>query len=242
LAARSLTAPSTRPDDGFWFVPKYRVDTTAFGDTTLWSARNESGGTVFLTVQYFDVFFQLVADQDFEMPGRSLVSVNVRDVPGLDVDPDGFARGFVRMDATGPISADMMQVDTANNFATGSVANVIPDFCSSWQVRFLSFVPGQGSVVSFLINGPRGADPGDPTSVFGDVYDEAGNFINSFAIRTDEWIFDVDILDFVLGDVSFGTVELLLLAINNPAGLVSVSHSAEGRFSVGLPAVCTDPL
>lgn len=236
---RSLTAGGNLPADAFWFLPLYRVDRTSFGDTTLWSARNESDLTVSLTVQYYDVFFTLQRTESFDLDPNEVLPVNIRDIPGLGVDPDGFARGFVRISPTGPISVDVFQVDTSENFASADTAFVTDDFCSEWQSRFLSFGPGQGSVFSFLVNGPRGAAGGPPT-IMGDVYNEQGAFLNSFTIRTDEWVFDVEILDFVLGPTSFGSVELTIRALFSPAGFLTVAHSAEGRFSVGLRGVCKD--
>lgn len=230
--------PGASPTGDFWFIHRYFVDTTSFGDTTLWSARNESLATVSLTAQYFDVFFVGQQQQDFSLDPNELVPVNVRDVGGLPIDPDGFARGFVRLGPNGPISADVIQVDTSQNFATASLGSRLEDFCGDWQVRFVSF--GQSSILSFLVNGPRGPDPGDPATVVGDVYNEAGSFVNSFTLRTDEWVFDRAASELVVGGLNNGTIELTVLSLNAPPGLVFVNHSAEGRFSVGYRAVCRD--
>jgi hypothetical protein len=78
--------------------------------------------------------------------------------------------------------------------------------------------------------------------VTGDVYNEQGSFLNSFTVRTDEWFFDLDLLDFVLGGERFGSMEVVLSTRFGPAGLINVAHSAEGRFSVGLRTVCRDGL
>jgi len=230
---------STRPSSGLWFIPRFFVDTTSFGDTTLWSVRNESLATVSVLAEYFDVFFVERQEQPLELDPDEIVPINVRDVGGLPAGPDGIARGFIRLSPNGPISADVIQVDTSENFASGNLASRLDDFCADWQVRFLSF--GQSSILSFLVNGPRGGDPADPPTLVGDVFDENGTFINSFTLRTDEWVFDRAAEELVVGGLANGTIELTIQSLNAPAGLVFVNHSAEGRFSVGLPAVCLDP-
>jgi len=231
-----------RPSGELWFAPRYFVNTTDFAETTLWAVRNEGTmGTVSLTVQYFDVFFAPQRVDSFMIDPHAVKTVNVRDVPGLAVDPDGFARGFIRFTPGGAVSVDTLQVDTAENFAQGDVGFTLSDFCAAWQVRFASFTPGEGSVISFLVNGPRGNDMGDPPTVMGDVYNEAGDFVSSFTIRTDQWAFDIQSLDLVLGGLAFGSIELTIDALSFPDGLVSVAHSAEGRFSVGLRGICKDP-
>lgn len=233
-------APASEPAATFWFVPRFLVDTTTAGDTTLFGVRNEGESSIELTVQYYDVFFSLQRTDTFEVNAHGILPVNVRDVAGLAVDPDGFARGFVRINPNGPISVDYFQVDTSDNFASANTAfTTTADFCTEWQVRFLSFDP-QGSIVSVLVNGPHGSDSTDPPTVVGDVYDEAGAFINSFTIRTDQWVFDIAVLDFVLGGVHAGSVELMIDATFSPSGLATVAHSAAGRFSVGLQGVCKD--
>lgn len=232
-------APSTRPSSGLWFIPRYFVDTTSFGDTTLWSVRNESLATVSVQAEYFDAFFVKRQEQPLVLDPDELVPINVRDVGGLPADPDGFARGFIRLSPNGPISADVIQVDTSQNFASGNLASRLDDFCADWQVRFLSF--GQSSILSFLVNGPRGGDPADPPTLVGDVFAENGSFVSSFTLRTDEWVFDRAAEELVVGGLANGTIELTIQSLNAPAGLVFVNHSAEGRFSVGLPAVCLDP-
>jgi hypothetical protein len=241
-ATHSLTtARGNVPVGGFWFVPRYEVDTTSFSDTTLWSARNESAVAVDLTAQYYNTLFELQHTQTISLAPAETAPVNVRDIGGLPVDPDGFARGFIRLSpANGPISVDVFQVDASENFASADQAFVTADFCANWQTRFLSFGPGQGSVVSFLVNGPRGSAAGDPATVLGDVYNEQGSFINSFTIRTDNWVFDVAILDVVLGGVSFGSVEVVIDSVFAPEGFLTVAHSAEDRYSVGLRGVCRD--
>jgi hypothetical protein len=240
LAAPRLGTRNNTPSTQFWFIPRFNVDTTAFGDTTLWAVRNEGGADVDVAVEYFNSVFSSQRVDMFTLVPNQVKTVNIRDVPGLAVDPDGFARGFVRMMPTGPVSVDSLQVDTTDNFAQGSVSWTINDFCADWMGRFASFGPGQGSVFTFLVNGPRGSDPTDMPTIVGDVYNESGTFINSFTIRTSQWVFSIEILDLVLGGVTFGSVELSIDSTFSPAGILSVSHSAEGRFSVGLRGICRD--
>lgn len=231
---------SNIPTNALWFLPRFAVNRTAVGDTTLWAVRNEAAGPIDLIVQYYDTVFTLQRTDMFTLVANQVRTVNVRDVPGLAVDFDGYARGMVRFSPTGPVSVDILQVDTSQNFATGGEAFLTADFCEDWQGRFLSFGPGESSVFSFLVNGPQGGGSMDPPTIVGEVYAESGAFINSFTIRTPLWFFDVPALDLVVGGLSFGSVELTIDARFTPAGLLNVAHSAGGRFSVGLRGVCLD--
>lgn len=238
----NVVTRENEPEDGLWFVPRYRVNKTAVGDTTLWAVRNEEAfSNVSLGVEYFTTTAGLVTTQNINLVPDQVATRNVRDVPAITADPDGFARGFIRFTANNDVSVDYLQVDTAENFAQGSVAFNLGDFCQSWMLRFASFAPGEGSVASFLVNGPRGNGTGAPPTLAGEVYDEAGNFLNSFTVKSDEWAFDVEILDLVGTNDAFGSIELIMDSTLTPlGGVAQVAHSAEGRFSVGLPGICKD--
>lgn len=244
----SLPRKSNEPGDGTWFVPLYKVDARAsgFGSSTFFSLRNEGDVTTNVLVEYFDRRFTVPRQhaQRYPLIPHQVVPINARDaLAQLDVDADGFARGFVRITPRldEPISVDVFQVDAENNFASGNMAFVAPDdFCTFWQVRILRF-PGAsgGSVLTVFVNGPRGLGAGNPPTVVADVYSQPGPFVRSAEIRTNDWAFELDLAG-IAGGVSFGSVELVLNAASLPGGVVAVTHPALGKFSVGLEGVCRD--
>ncbi|MCP4896075.1 MAG: hypothetical protein GY906_03790 [bacterium] len=251
LAAKgeSASAPgltkATSPTDEFWFVPYFEVDmsASAFGNSTFWSVRNEGDVATTVAVDYYNALFSNLVTTTVTLEPNEVGSFNVRNVAGLTVDADGFARGMVRVrpEAGHPVVLDFFQVDAEENFATGSLAYPLSDFCTNWMLRFIGFggLAG-GSVMTVLANGPHGAELEDTPTVVGEVYSESGAFINSFTIRTDEWFFKSSILDLVVGDTKFGSVELVLDTTSSPNGVVSVGHSAFSLFSVGVQGVCQD--
>jgi hypothetical protein len=91
-----------------------------------------------------------------------------------------------------------------------------------------------------MINGPQGLRPADPVTVLGDAYSEAGVFLGSFTIRTDQWSIEVPVHDIVPPGENFGVVELAINSLFLPAGIVEVRHRALGQFSVGHWAMCAD--
>jgi len=249
------TAPPKRNTAGYdWFIPRFLVNRRQTGDTTLLAIRapgsvmpcDGSICTFNVEVLYYDVRNVRQHVDHFNLSGHQVQTINVRDVPGLAVDPDGFARGMIRVITNLPMNVDYFQVDTSQNFATGGEALEVSDLCETWAARFLTFGPGQGTVLSIFVREPRGGAPSDPPTVVGLVYNETGTFINSFTVRTDDWAFDVPVEDVVVGGTQFGTVELTLFDERDDAGslysggLVTVSHAAENRFSIGSRAYCTD--
>lgn len=240
---------SNEPSDGTWFIPLFKVDAkaTGFGSSTFFSLRNEGEVVTNVLVEYFDRKFTPPRQhaQRYALIPKQVAAVNVRDaLADLDVGADGFARGLIRIipRAEEPISVDVFQVDAENDFASGSPAFVAPDdFCTFWQVRFLKFTGASGgSVLTVLVNGPRGPAANNPPTLVADVYNQQGAFIRSAEIRTDQWAFEVDLLALAGGGASFGSVELILNAASLPGGVVSVTHGALGKFSVGLEGVCRD--
>lgn len=250
-------APAARPKRNtpaqYWYIPRFRVDRRRSGDTTLLAIRTPSVfppcDNVLCThnvgITFYDAHHTEVHAERLNLGPHRVVTFNLRDIPNLTVDPDGFARGMVSVGALLPISVDYFQVDTSQSFATGGEAFSSHEFCESWAARFLSFGPGQTSVLSFFVREPKGASPTNPPTVRGEIYDEAGTFVNSFVIRTDEWSFDVEVEEIVLPGTSFGVVELTIfddyaVATLDPGGMVTVTHSAQDRFSIGTRAICTD--
>ena len=99
-----------------------------------------------------------------------------------------------------------------------------------------------GTRLTALINGPHGALPSDPPTITGEVFDEDGHFVNSFMIRTDEWVVELDVLQDLVwpGGPAFGTVRMNFCTTDRGA-VVFERHTAFGRFSVGSVAFCRTP-
>ena len=222
------------------FLPRFRVDTLGFSDTTLWSARNYLGLPSSLKVTYFTVGGVEQTVSNFSIDPFEVVSVNIRDIPGLAVDGTGEATGYVEFLSSGLLSYDAFQVDVSQDFASAPSIVGITEFCTNWSSRFIEFTPGESSILTFFVNGPQGTDPGDPATVTGTVFDEAGNTIVGFSIFTDLDSFTLDTSTIVPGSLKAGALGLVIDSRFSPDGYVSVEHKAAGKFSVSLPAACTD--
>ncbi len=227
---------STRPAKKTWWVPFFEVDRTKIGTSTLWSIRNEGATPIDVLVRYHRPdFTEQIAYSVFIDP-HGVFTANMRDAFGLEVDADGFARGFVTLVPSGPISVDYFQIDVHQNFANGNLGLTVDDFCADWMVRFLRFGPDSGSRIQLYLAGALGV--GGPPSIAGDLYDEQGNFLSSFTIGTNQNSLEFMIDDVTLFQPAFGSIEIRVLSPGG--GAVNVSHSAFGKFSVGLPGVCRD--
>lgn len=231
-----------------WWIPHFRVDRTQPGDTTLLAIALPPSAELCedyvvcsnnVVIQYYDAYHRWQRTETFDLPARSVKTINLRDVPGLAVDADGFARGMLTVYATFRATVDYFQVDTSENLATGGPAMTRDHWCRRSMARFLSFGPGQGSVLSFYVPEPHGTGGAAPPTVLGEVYDESGTFVNSFVIHTDQWAFEVETESFVQAGTHFGTVEVMLDG-GSDQGMLTVRHGAEDRFSIGLDAACID--
>jgi hypothetical protein len=231
---------SNRPNEGQWVIPYFEADKIEPGDTTYFSVRNESGLPTVVQVQYSDVYFNIQRTDTLELAPRQMVPIALNSVPNLTLDADGYARGFIHVFPLRAVAVDVFHLDTRGNFATGGLGYVDDEWCTRWSARFLRFTAAGGTSLIMLINGPQGSGSGDPVSILGDVFTENGDFVNSFTIRTDQYAIELPMEAFGTGGVDFGYIELAINSRFLPAGLVELRHDALGRFSVGLPAVCTD--
>lgn len=229
-----------QPSDLF-AVPFYLVDTTRpGGTTTLYAVRNVTDRFIQLEVEYFRADGSLIRREAAELGPRQTLTVNLRDVPGLPVDPDGFARGFVRITvvqapAIDNLTGDFFQVDVDGNFATGDRLITVADLCEVSEVRTLDF--GSGTRLRIFVNEPQGADPEtDLPSFTVTAVDEGGNASPPQEIFTDQVVVERDAVDFT-GE-AFGT---LVFRFTAGGGYVYAEYSAGGRFSVGLNSACRLP-
>ena len=235
VPAKGIVAPVRR------LLPFIIDDTTPDGTTTLLSVRHAAqiGVSIDVTIAYYDTNFTLIASEIFTLAPDELASRNLELVPGLPT-PDAVTRGFAIVGASNRILVDFFQLDEGGNFATGSHATLIDDFCDTVLLRFLRFGIDdlEGSKLLFIVDGPRGSANSDRPTVVGEVFSESGGFLNSFTIREDEWMFERAAADLVLGS-DFGTMRLSIDG-EFGGGAVYVVHSAFGRFSVGLPGACEE--
>ncbi len=222
------------------FLPRFHVDTTGFSDTTLWSARNYIGLPASLRVTYFTMSGANQQVSNFTLAPFEVVSVNIRDVVGLAVNGLGIADGYVEFSTNDSIAFDAFQVDVSQDFASAPSIVSFSDFCTHWSSRFIEFTPGESSILTFFVNGAQGTNPGNPATVTGTVFDEAGNSIQDFSIFSSFLSFTIDTSTLVPPSLSAGVLALNIDSALSPNGYVSVEHKADGKFSVSLPAACTD--
>ena len=222
-------------------VPYYEVDTkSAVGKTTLFAVHNVTAKTMLVTFLYIPSKGPAHAE-DTQLAPRATYTRNVRDVNGLPVDPDGFARGWVEVIANAPVGAkvmtgDFLQVDPFNNFATGDRMIRRADLCKNGEIRFLDF--GKGTELRLYVDWPRGDDPKkDPPSATLWIYDQAGKLQAAFDFFTKSSTIFVNTDDLNL-PVAFGQVKMSFDASNG--GYVYAVYSAEARFSVGMNSACID--
>lgn len=224
------------------YVPFYLVNKAASGTTTLFAVRNLTDGNVSATIEYKELDGTSQRTDNVNLGPFEVETVNVRDVPGLSVDMDGFARGSVQVttagnpDMTPVLGGDYFQVDTVNNFATGEQLVRQIELCTDASVRQLTF--GAPTQLTILINNPRGVNVGvDPPSFVVRAYDETGTQSGAaIPYYTNERVVYID--STTLTALGFGTLRFDFT--NSGGGTVYAEYRAEGRFSVGVAAQCDE--
>lgn len=236
-----LTATAVGVCAEMLLVPAFLADTVAAaGTNALFAVRNLTGGTVVADVEYFTEGGTSQRLDSVVLGPHQVETVSVRDVPGLAVDVDGFARGFVRIltagsaDRSPVLAGDFFQVDAGNDFATGERLVRQSDLCSEASIRLVDF--GAGTRFTVFVTQPRGNVPAsDPPSFTVQVHDEDGIPVgglqpfwtagNSFELAGS------DITSIAFGSVTFDFT-------NSLGGTVYAEYSAQGRFSVGVASQC----
>ena len=223
-------------------MPRYRVDMTAFSDTTLWSANNFGGFPVPLRVTYLNTDGAPVKTVDYTVDPAEVVSVNIRDVDGLPTTPSGIALGMVSFAYNNAFSFDAFQIDVSKDFASTVPIIGVDELCTNFITRFITFLPGETSVLTIYANGPLGVGAADPPTLLGAIFDESGVLVTTFTLKSSKASFVVDIADIVPSTLAAGTLQLSLDTLFNPGGYIWVEHRADGRFSTRVPAHCADGL
>ena len=233
-AVRVLTSPLDVPATRL-IVPFFEVDTTdPSGLTTLYAVRNQANAPNNLQISYLASDGTESREDLVVLDPRETLTINLRGVAGLPVDPDGFARGLVIVQAASPVTGDFFQVDVGNDFATGERMIQNDDACSGHEVRFLDF--GSGSELTVIVDAPLGSDPDlDPPTFTVFPVLEDGGALAGIEVFTDQVLLFLRESDFT--SEQFGT---LVFQFAN-SGWVYAEYSAEGRFSVGLNSSCTVP-
>ncbi len=236
-------------------LPLYLVDTAnPLGQTTLWAVRNESASEIQLEVSYYgaDAPQTPLRTDLFNLGRKEIKTINVAFVSGLQVDPDGFARGYVTFATVAGesvIHGDYFLLNDAENFGSGSrLINIDPasagnDLCNRFSMRFLdsSLLFDSGTIYTVWIQSDEPLS-GNAFSYF--VYDEAGGdeeLSNTFP--GSDVAFQISANELMLGpgglNLEFGAIEFQFPS--GVVGHVSAIMSAFSRFSAGYEATCLDP-
>jgi hypothetical protein len=225
-----------QPQD-FLLVPFYEVDSlTPFGDTTLFAVRNTANSGIDIEVKYFDTGFNEQREDLLSLDPRETLTVNVQDVAGLGVGPDGYARGWISIRVTSAagsdnLTGDFFSVDVDGAFASGERLLVPSDLCDLYEIRFIDF--GSPAELYFFIGLPLGADPeSDPPSVTVRPITENGGLLAPTDVFTDQTLVKLPATAFT--GVDFGTLTFDFAV----GGYVFARYSAHGKFSVGLNGAC----
>lgn len=226
------------------FVPFFTVDAgNPSGTTTLFAVRNKTATPLELLIDYLTTAGGLMAQEEIIIADGATTSRNLRDVSGLVVGEDGFARGYVRVRVVGPapppgvtqIAGDFFQVDVGNAFATGERMIREDDLCNAGEIRFLDF--GSGTRLRILIAEPQGAGAeGDPASFTVSARGEDGAVFATEDYFTDQNVIDLTAAEF--STLAFGSLVFDFTA--SSGGFVYAEYSADGKFSVGLNFTCRD--
>ncbi|MEM7356227.1 MAG: hypothetical protein AAF657_35760 [Acidobacteriota bacterium] len=243
-------------------LPLYLVDTTTSdGPTTFFAIRNESTDPVDVTIKYYtaDAAYRPSAPPtpQFEQPTVTLArkatdTFNVKAfISQLDVDSDGFARGYIIFEATagqGVLHGDYFQLDDGGNFASGSrLVNIDPessgnDLCSRFSMRFLDSALLFDSGTTFTV-WLQPADPFEGVAFAYSVYGLAGGDSKlDDVVLSSRFAFEISAsaLRSVVVPDEFGAIEFQFPF--DTVGHVSAVMSASDRFSVGFEATCLDPI
>lgn len=230
-------------------LPYYEVDTNdPSGTTTSLAVRNETSQPV--TVDLF--FYEPDSPQapqktvTVDLAAKEVYQSNLRDVENLEVDPDGFARGYVVIEeqtGSASLSGDVIFITPGQDFATatqlvnGTPDSLLNELCSIFSIRWLRGPFDAESVITLWIDTDE--IPTDPNVVTYTIYDDAGNDVFTHNLPLDLVTTRVTVDD-LLGEETAGGGAVEIQISNDLQGHVSVSIDAFGRFSGGFEGFCKD--
>ncbi|MCG8456710.1 MAG: hypothetical protein MI919_10555 [Holophagales bacterium] len=229
-------------------LPFYSVDkTNPSGDSTLFAVRNEGLSQITVTASFYEIDSPQAPQRTeiYLLQAKQIRTVQIRDVPNLEVDPDGFARGYVIFETGGVdqlIHGDYFQVTPGERFATGGrlvdvSGGPFDELCNNVSVRFLDGGGFTGGTqIVYWLNAT--SVPLPINTITYSIYEEAGVapvFTSNLPISTVAGEVDIDQL---LGGsgVSFGAVEIQFAG--ELEGHVFSTMSASNEFSVRVEATC----
>lgn len=232
-------------------VPYFLVDTTqADGTDTFFSVRNETTQMTEVTVSYYksdrpsNPFF---TDDTVILAGNSLQQFRVSLADNLVADGDGFARGYVIIEATSKnaaIQGDYYQITPNQGFASGfRLVNIDPtsgayDPCSVLTVRFLSGGAFDSTELTFWIDSAEQPQGDTPVASYS-VYNQAGQWRGTYDLFADEVAFRRTATQLTSSNpTGFGA--LVIQFVDGMAGHVTATLSALHLYSVGVEGVCRD--
>lgn len=246
-ATKVVAGSKTERPSTLLIMGHFKIDSTnPFGETTFVTVRNEGDSPEDLELLLFPVDslgFQDIVDLGTVQP-RQVVPINLAVHATSAPGADGFIRGWARIGTSRPVSADFFQVNTSQDFAAaGALIDIDADeFCYMTRSRFLIGGGFSGGTEITLMQDQRlGGEIGvDPPSIEGEVFDEAGVFVNSFAITTDNFSLQLQAEDLVLPGTTAGAIEFVFKnALDGFLGGFSSSElKANDKFSVSLKGTC----
>lgn len=251
--AQSQPSPSVvsrRDSDGQSFLlPLYQIDRNdPWGEATLLGLRNTGKEATTLEINYYDRAAAAVHRQVVSLGPAQVKTINLRDLPQLRAEGDGFARGFAIVSAGGSVSADSLQVDPSQDFATGNrLARLTSEpWCPLWDTRFVnggSF--SGGTELTLLLGDPRETRARrDGAGAFFEVFDEDGDswgVVYFFSNQAVSRIHVAEILAMLPAAPTFGALEVLFMP-ETGGGLVYADFRADGRYAASLPGSCVNGL
>lgn len=251
-APEAAVTPKAFPLTSQLVVPYFEVDTQDPGGTTLlYAIRNESTSAIDVDIKYYEIDspFAPQRTERITLGAKAIQPINVRDVPNLEIDPDGFKRGYIRFEVVGGaavLAGDFFRVDPDDNFASGyRMVNVDPTSSADERCSILTFRFLRGGLFS---GGTRIyywldlAQLPQADTIAYSVYNEAGNLINTGTLANLDRVASKIAVDQLLvgpaAGLNAGAIEFQFSG--GVVGHVAGAINASGRFSVGFEAVCRE--
>lgn len=251
-ASPAVLTPKSFPLTSQLVLPYFEVDTqNSDGTTVLFAIRNESTSSIEVDIEYYEIDSPFAPQRTdrFTLTAKQIKTVNLRDVQNLEIDGDGFKRGYVRFEVVGGadvLAGDFFRVTPSDDFAGGyRLVNADPtspadERCSILTFRFLRgglFSGGTQLYYWLDMNELPQAD-----TIAYSVYNEAGTLINTGTLANlDRVASKVSIDELLVGPaagLASGAVEFQFSG--GVVGHVAGAINASGRFSVGFEAVCRE--
>ena len=257
LAAEDPVAPAAAPAKlgvpaARLLLPFFEVDAgSSTGPTAFYAIRNESAvSAVDVVVRYYEVD---VADtpqfsETLTLAPKATRTIDVRSrLDDLQVDLDGFARGYVVFatdTGAATIHGDHFKIHDGEDFASGfRLLDVDPesranDLCTRFSIRYLDSVVAFDSGTTFDV-WFEPADPYEGVAFSYTVYDLSGTVVLSSSFPSSRFALQTTAGDLLaVFEEEFGAIEFEFPS--GTVGHVSATMSALGRYSVGFEATCLD--